>query len=163
MLESMSAAPPISKLGPEVIELMSRGVALVVGSASDGLLPEVCRGWGPRWVAQSGELQVLIPMPAGARTVSNLERAPALAFTFSMPTDYTCFQLKGRRVDVREPRAEDWRRARGHFDAFLAELPRVGLDPTTFASWFPAAGRLLTARIEVGFSQAPGARAGLPL
>lgn len=159
----MDAPTPALVLKPTVLEVLGRGVALVVGTADTGLQPELCRAWGPRWDAAAGQLDVLVPLPAGDRALSNLRAAPKVAFTFTMPTDYTAFQLKGRAIEQRDPDAADWRRARDHFDAFLAQVPRVGLDPAAYAAWFPARGRLLRAQIAQVFDQAPGPRAGLSL
>lgn len=150
-------------LDEAVLGVLGSGVALTVGTASPDLQPEVCRGWGPRWHAGSGILEVLIPLPAGQRALANLRDAPKIAFTFTVPTDYTAFQLKGYVLEQRDPGADDWRRARAHFDAFLTQVPRVGLDPAAYAAWFPAHGKLIAARIVQAFDQAPGPRAGSAL
>lgn len=150
-------------LEDSVARLFGRGVALVVGTASEAGDPEICRAWGPAWIAESGELSVLVPLPAGRSSLDNLEGAPAVAFTFSLPTDYHAYQIKGRCTAIRQPGAGDWRRARNHFDAFLAEAARVGLEPGIFAPWFSGEGQLVVAAIDAAFCQAPGAKAGLQL
>jgi hypothetical protein len=155
--------PGALALEESVVRLLGRGVALVVGTASEAGEPEICRAWGPAWNTESGELSVLVPLPAGQSSLDNLERAPAVAFTFSMPTDYHAYQIKGRCAAIRQPGAGDWRRARNHFDAFLAEAARVGLEPSTFAPWFPGEGQLVVAAIDAAFCQAPGVKAGLAL
>ena len=150
-------------LEDRVVDLLGAGVALVVGTANEAREPEVCRGWGGLWKAESGVLEVMLPLPAARSTLDNLARTDAVAFTFTKPTDYEAYQLKGARLEIRELRAEEWRRVRRQFDAFLAEASCVGLDPAAYAPWFPAEGRLLAARIEAAFSQAPGPKAGLAL
>ena len=150
-------------LEDSVARLLGQGVALVVGTASERGDPEICRAWGPAWNAEHGELSVLVPLPAGESSLDNLGQAPAVAFTFSLPTDYHAYQIKGRCAAIRKPGAADWRRARQHFDAFLAEAARVGLEPGTFAPWFSGEGQLVVAAIDAAFCQAPGTRAGLQL
>lgn len=159
----LHVAPSRVVLEDSVARLLGQGVALVVGTASETGDPEICRAWGPAWSAERGELSVLVPLPAGESSLDNLERAPAVAFTFSRPTDYHAYQVKGSCVATRRPDAVDWQRARNHFDAFLAEAARVGLEPLTFAPWFSGEGRLLVAAIDSAFCQAPGARAGVAL
>lgn len=146
-----------------IVDLLGAGIALVVGTADESLRPEICRGWGPSWDQETGQLSVALPLPAASVSLKNLERAPSVAFTFTRPTDYDAYQLKGSCVLVRELEAVEWRRARTHFDAFLAEASRVGLEPSAYAPWFPAEARLLVATIDAAFCQAPGRRAGLEL
>ena len=150
-------------LEESVVTLLGKGAVVVVGTANEALEPEICRAWGPLWDADTGRLTVLVPLPAGRDSLDNLERSPRAAFTVSMPTDYQAYQLKGSRVAMREPRAADWRRARMHFDAFLTEASRVGLEPQTFAPWFAVEGLLLVTEIDSVFRQAPGAKAGTAL
>ncbi len=151
------------RLDASVLDVLGHGVAFVVGTASPELAPEVCRGWGPRWHRETAELEVLLPLPAARSTIDNLSRAPGVAFTFTSPTNYTCYQLKGSYRRSREPGADDWRRAREHFDAFLAEMPRVGLEPAIYSGWFPADGIVIRAHVQAAFDQAPGPRAGSAL
>lgn len=152
------------QLDEQVLALLSgAGVALVVGSANEERAPEICRAWGPRFVASDATLEVMLPMPAASTTLRNLATSSAVAFTFSKPTDYSAFQVKGERVEVRDLQAHEWRRARNHFDAFLVEASEVGLSPAAYAPWFPAEGQLLVARIDRAYCQAPGPKAGTPL
>jgi hypothetical protein len=150
-------------LEASIIDLLGQGVALVVGTANEAREPEICRAWGPLWSPEGGTLEILLPLPAAESSLSNLSKASPVAFTFTKPTDYTSYQLKGACAAIRKPRAKDWRRAREHFDAFLAEASRTGLEPSAFSPWFPADGRLLVACIDAVYSQAPGPRAGLAL
>jgi len=151
------------ELDEGVAAFIETGIALVIGTANAAREPEVCRGWGPRWRAETGLLEALLPMPAATTAVQNLSEASAVALTFSKPTDYTAFQLKGECLEICGLDAAHWRRARHHFDAFLIEASSVGLDPAAFAPWFPAEGLLLVARIDQAFCQAPGPKAGVPL
>jgi hypothetical protein len=151
------------ELDARAIALLDAGVAVVLGSASAARWPEICRAWGPLWRADEGLLDVVLPMPAATRTIRNLEEARSVAITFSAPTDYTAFQVKGDCVSLRDVQARHWRRARQHFERFLMEAASVGLDPAAFAPWFPADGRLMSARIDAAFCQTPGPNAGVAL
>lgn len=151
------------QLDAAVRDLLDRGVALEMGSARDEMQPEISRVWGRAWDTGAAELSVLLPLPAGAPTLSNLQSAPAMALAFARPTDYASFQLKGRLVAQRDPSAEDWRRARAHFDAFLAEFPQVGLEPATYSPWFPVEGITLVVRVERAVHPTPGSGAGAAL
>ena len=154
--------PPLI-LEESIVELLGGGVALVVGSANEAREPEICRGWGPLWEAETGVLEVVLPLPAAQSTLDNLSRTGGVAFTFTKPTNYAAYQLKGTCLEIREVRAEEWRRARHQFDAFLVEASCVGLSPALYAPWFPAEGRLVVASIDSAFSQTPGPNAGLAL
>jgi hypothetical protein len=159
----IGAMPSPAVLDESVVALFGQGIVVLVGTASEALAPQICRAWGPLWDARAGRLSVLVPLPAGQDSLDHLVRAPRVAFTFALPTDYRGYQLKGSFVTTREPRAGDWRRARAHFDAFLTEASRVGLEPQTFAPWFAGDGRLLVAAIDSAFCQAPGPKAGTAL
>ncbi len=127
-------------LDPEAAALLDTGVALVIGTANAARVPEICRGWGPRWNAGEGALEALLPLPAAERTIRNLSEAPSIALTFSTPTDYSAYQLKGDCAALLEPEAHHWRRARHHFDAFLIEAASVGLAPRPTRRGFPPRG-----------------------
>ena len=150
-------------LDPALLQHLGLGVAFVVATANEALEPEVCRAWGPCWNPEAATLAVVLPLPAARSTVDNLTRTTAVAFTFTMPTCYSAYQLKGHREEFREPSAKDWQRARNQFDAFLVEAASVGVDPATYSAWFPAEAVVLVARINNAFLQTPGPKAGQAL
>jgi len=71
------STPPARKvlpviLGPELVELICGGVAVLVSTRDSDLQPEIVRAWGPEVSADGSSLTVCVPAP-GSRTAANIE------------------------------------------------------------------------------------------
>ena len=60
-------------LGPDLVELICGGVAVLVSTRDSDLQPEIVRAWGPEVSADGSSLTVCVPAAPGSRTAANLE------------------------------------------------------------------------------------------
>jgi Pyridoxamine 5'-phosphate oxidase len=142
------------------------GVVIGVGTRDSALVPAFARGWGLRFVSDSGEARVCVAESTGAQTFANIADNQQIAVTFSKPTTYRTFQLKGRVLEIAPASKEDMADVLRHRETFLDEVGAVGL-PRELATHvilveLEASTLLKTIRIHVDavFDQTPGPWAG---
>jgi hypothetical protein len=154
----------------EMQDMAKSGVVIAVGTRDAGLVvPTFARGWGLRFVPESGEARVCVAESTGAETFANIADNQQIAVTFSKPTTYRTFQLKGRVLEVASASKEDIAEVLRHRATFLDEVGAVGL-PRELATRvivveLEASPLLKAIRVHVDavFDQTPGPLAGVRL
>jgi hypothetical protein len=150
----------------EMQDMARGGVVIAVGTRDSALVPAFARGWGLRFVPNSREASVCVVESSAAETFANIADNQQIAVTFSKPTTYRTFQLKGRVLEVAPASTEDMATVVRHREAFLDEVGAVGL-PRELATRV-IAGELeesplvktIRVHIDAVFDQTPGPAAG---
>jgi hypothetical protein len=142
------------------------GLAVVVGTRDERLVPELARAWGIHVLERGDELALCVPVASSRRTLANLADNGQLAVTLTVPSTYRSFQIKGRSLGIAPATADDLARVERHHQAFAIEVRAVGLSPERAARLYEAeteaSPELMTVRmaIEDVFDQTPGPGAG---
>ncbi len=145
---------------PELFEYIESGISILVGSRSDRLLAEYCRGLGARVEAAGRELSVFLAEATAAETLENFRNNGRVAVCFSRAADHRSLQIKGSVISLR-PADEEERRLILRYRGGLAETwGQIGIPPRItlrIAHWPAIAVRL---SVETVFDQTPGPGAG---
>jgi hypothetical protein len=150
----------------EMQDLASGGVVIAVGTRDAALVPAFARGWGLRFVPNSREAKVCVVESTAAETFANIADNQQIAVTFSKPTTYRTFQLKGRVLEVAPASEEEMADVLRHRATFLDEVSAVGLPrelaTRVIAGELEGSPVLKTIRVHVDavFDQTPGPSAG---
>jgi hypothetical protein len=147
----------------DLAEFVAQGVATVVATRDESLRPQIARGWGPRPSADGTELTLCVETPPGSRTRENLERNGAIAVTFSLPSTYRTVQIKGERLAVRDPTAEERVAIDDHVEAFSRESAQVGLPEGMGRRLLSPVLLAVTFAVRELYDQTPGPSAGRKL
>jgi hypothetical protein len=149
-------------LSEDLVDFLTSGVAVVVGSASRGGVPEVARGWGVH-VRRPDVIEICLEPDAAGRTLENLDDSGLVAATFALPTTYRSLQIKGRCLSLSAASAEDNARVERHREAVRAQVGQMGMAVDIITHmWTPATVKLAFT-VEQVFDQTPGPGAGAPL
>ena len=101
-------------------------MSVLVGTRDSRLVPEITRAWGPSVSEDRQTVSLCVPLATSRKTLDNLEANGKIAVTFSLPTNYRTFQLKGRHVRTAEPDSADLTVVERHRDAFAAVNAPLG-------------------------------------
>ena len=151
------------RIGDEVAELLSRGVATIVASRDEELRPEIARGWGINLDTYRAEATLCIEAAKGSTMRSNLEGNGAIAVTCSLPTSYRTVQLKGEAFELRAPTPEQLVDVERHAEAFAHEAEQVGLPTGAGRRLVDPELTAVTFSVRELYDQTPGPSAGSPL
>lgn len=149
-------------LDQELAAFIESPVMQIIGTADADHRPEVGRGVGA-WPLDGRRMAIVVSAWQWPGTVANLQDNGMIAATFSRPSDYVTYQIKGR-ADVREAAADEIERSERYMVAMVSALMRLGLAPEIIAPWLThREARLVTVDIAAVFVQTPGAKAGSKL
>lgn len=137
--------------------------AISVATRSAELVPHAVRGWGARVSPDCTSLEVFVDRPAAADIVDDLHDNGRVAVCFVDVVSLRAVQLKGRCVEVGDPRAEDWPWIDKHREAFTAAVAQVGFPPETTRNLWSTQVVRLRFVVDDLFNQTPGPLAGRPL
>ncbi len=121
----MATGHPVS-IGDDLKAFLEGPVSVLVGTRDSRLVPEITRAWGPRVSEDRRRVSLCVPLATSRKTLDNLEANGQIAVTFSLPTNYRTFQLKGRHVTAAEPDSTDLAFVERHRDAFAAVNEPLG-------------------------------------
>lgn len=121
----MESGHPVS-IGDELKTFLEGAVSVLVGTRDSRLVPEITRAWGPRISEDRRSVSLCVPLATSRKTLDNLEANGEIAVTFSLPTNYQTFQLKGRHAKAAEPDWTDLAVVERHRDAFAAVNEPLG-------------------------------------
>jgi Pyridoxamine 5'-phosphate oxidase len=150
-------------LGPDLVELICGGVAVLVSTRDSDLQPEIVRAWGPEVSADGSSLTVCVPAAPGSRTAANLESNGEVAALFVSSTDYRAIQVKGRAESLTAPTPEQLQLIEQHVLAFAGRVRELGVNEADIRRVVrpdPVAVRIA---VRTGYDQTPGRGAGRPL
>jgi len=152
---------PEPALSPDLVAVIHGGVAAVVATRSERMVPAITRGWGTEVSAEGQVLDLCVAAPVGSPTRSNLGQHTAIAIGFSPPAIATAVQVKGSVTRVTAPAAEAVERAERHLSAFIATAAEVAPQPELFRRQFaPTEFLSVMISVEEVFDQTPGPGAG---
>src|SRR5690348_8560961 len=84
------------QIGRELIAFLTSPVMVIVGTVDGNGRPDIGRGMGARVAADHETLDLVISAWQWPGTAANLRTGGRAAITFSRPSDYVSYQLKGR-------------------------------------------------------------------
>lgn len=164
----MASGHPVS-IGDELKTFLEGPVSVLVGTRDSRLVPEITRAWGPRVSEDRRRVSLCVPLATSRKTLDNLDANGQIAVTFSLPTNYRTFQLKGRDVTAAEPDSTDLAVVERHRDAFAAVNVPLGQPRCQVEAFWRAEieTSVLLVKIffvpEQVFDQTPGPGAGRSL
>jgi hypothetical protein len=150
-------------LGPDLVDLICGGVAVLVSTRDSDLQPEIVRAWGPEVSADGSSLTVCVPAAPGSRTAANLESNGEVAALFVSSTDYRAIQVKGRAESLTAPTPEQLQLIEQHVLAFAGRVRELGVNEAAIRRVVrpdPVAVRIA---VRTGYDQTPGRGAERPL
>ena len=164
----MASGHPVS-IGDELKTFLEGPVSVLVGTRDSRLIPEITRAWGPRVSEDRRCVSLCVPLATSRKTLDNLEANGKIAVTFSLPTNYRTFQLKGRHVTAAEPDSVDLAAVGRHRDTFAAVNEPLGQFPHQVEAFWRAEVETSAVMVKVlfvpeqVFDQTPGPGAGRSL
>ena len=164
----MANGHPVS-IGDELKNFLEGPVSVLVGTRDSRLVPEITRAWGPRVSEDRQRVSLCVPLATSRKTVDNLEANGEIAVTFSLPTNYRTFQLKGRQATTAEPDRTDLGAVERHREAFAMVNEPLGQPRKRVEAFWQAeietSGVLVKILFqpEQVFDQTPGPGAGRSL
>lgn len=153
-------------ISDELKTFLEGPVSVLVGTRDSRLVPEITRAWGPSVSEDRRSVGLCVPLATSRKTLDNLEANGRIAVTFSLPTNYRTFQLKGRHAKTAEPDSTDLTVVERHRDAFAAVNAPLGQPRELVEAFWRA--EIETAAVlvrilfvpEQVFDQTPGPGAG---
>lgn len=121
----MESGDPVS-IDDELKTFLEGPLSVLVGTRDSRLVPEITRGWGPRISEDRRRISLCVPAATSGKTLDNLEANGEIAATFSLPTSYRTFQLKGHHAGFAEPDSMDLEAVERHREAFARVNERLG-------------------------------------
>jgi hypothetical protein len=161
----MASAHPVL-IGDEMKTFLEGPVSVLVGTRDSRLVPEITRAWGPRVSEDRQRVSLCVPLTTSRKTLDNLEGNGEIAVTFSLPTNYRTFQLKGRHAKVAEPDSMDLAVVERHRDAFATVNEPLGQPRQQVEAFWRAEIETLAVLVKIlfvpeqVFDQTPGPGAG---
>ena len=147
-------------LGPDLVELISGGVAVLVSTRDSDLQPEIVRAWGLEVSADGSSLTVCVPAAPGSRTAANLESNGEVAALFVSSTDYRAIQVKGRAESLTAPTPEQLQLIEQHVLAFAGRVRDLGVYEADVRRVVRPDPVAVTIAVRTVFDQTPGRDAG---
>ena len=164
----MESGDPVS-IGDELRSLLEGPVSVLVGTRDSRLIPEITRGWGLRVSEDRRRISLCVPVATSRKTLDNLEANGEIAATFSLPTNYRTFQLKGHHATSAEPDSMDLEAVARHRDAFARVNERLGQPRRQVEAFWQSEIETSAALVKIlfvpeqVFDQTPGPGAGKKL
>ena len=164
----MASGHPVS-IGDELKTFLEGPVSVLVGTRDSRLVPEITRAWGPRVFEDRQRVSLCVPLATSRKTLDNLEGNGEIAVTFSLPTNYRTFQLKGRHAKAAEPDSMDLAVVARHRDAFAAVNEPLGQPRQQVEAFWRAEIETSAVLVKIlfvpeqVFDQTPGPGAGRSL
>lgn len=147
-------------IDPALASFLASPVTIIVGTGDGEGRPEIGRAVGAR-VEPGGEVvELVVSSWQWPGTAGNLRASGRAAATFARPSDYVCYQVRGRAT-IHSADAADVALSDRYMTAILAELERLGLAPELAAPWLTNRDAvLIRIQAEEIYLQTPGAKAG---
>jgi hypothetical protein len=156
-------------IGDELKNFLEGPVSVLVGTRDSRLVPEITRAWGPLVSEDRQRVSLCVPLATSRKTLDNLEGNGEIAVTFSLPTNYRTFQLKGRHAQAAEPDSMDLAVVARHRDAFAAVNEPLGQPRQQVEAFWRAEIETSAVLVKIlfvpeqVFDQTPGPGAGRSL
>lgn len=152
-----------AKITGELATFLESGLSIVLASRDDDLQPDGAVAWAAR-VHEGGErLTVYLHELAAAEMLRNLERHPALALDFDLPTSHRACQVKGNFVALRPAREDERGTVEAQVEGFVSDLEKIGIPRESGPEWPVWPCMALEVEVDQLFEQTPGPGTGGPL
>ena len=136
---------------------------IILGTVDQASRPEIARAVGVSVDPGTGEIALLVSRWQWPGTIANIGASGRVAATFSRPSTYETYQIKGRAT-WREAGAADREIARVYCRDTLAALMELGIPPDLIAHRQTERDLVVvTLTPEHAFIQTPGPTAGQPM
>ncbi|WP_332701466.1 hypothetical protein [Devosia sp.] len=148
----------------ELAAFIESPVMIIVGTRNAALVPSIGRAAGARADRSTSTIDLCVSAWQWPQTVADASETASIAVTFSRPSDYVSYQIKGAVMFVRAPSAHESRWSGDYVVRTSAVLGELGVSTWVIEEWL--VGRdLVTIRFlaEEAFIQTPGTKAGQPL
>lgn len=146
-------------LDSELAAFIESPVMQIVGTADAARRPGIARGVGA-WCTGRDTVDLVLSAWQWPQTIANVEENGRIAVTFSRPSDYVTYQIKGT-ASLRPASPAEIERSSGYTVSIVSTLMRNGLLPEIIAPWLTARDAVVaTIRISSVYVQTPGAQAG---
>lgn len=166
MTTPQAVPPSPGLLSPADIDMIDRGVSVIVSSRDAALRPSLMRAVGSRINADGSEITVYLARSQSAQLLQDLASSGRIAVVFSSPSSHRSVQVKGTGINGRAATAHDlplllrYRQAMefeicsiGYRLEFLHAMLAFELEDLVAISFTPTHA----------FDQTPGPKAGSPL
>jgi hypothetical protein len=147
----------------QLAAFLEDGVGIHLGSRNERLEPSGARSIAAAVDADGAQLVVYLARVAAARVLPDLEANGQAAVGFARPTDERACQVKGVFVSAREATEQERPRVMAQWEAFQANLERIGIPRATYASWVTWPCVAIRLRAVALFEQTPRPGTGGPL
>lgn len=147
-------------LDAELAAFIESPVMQIVGTAGPTRRPEIARGVGAWRAGDRDTVNLILSAWQWPQTIANIEDNGHIAATFSRPSDYVTYQIKGTAT-LRPADEAEIERSAGYTVAIVSALMRNGLLPEIIAPWLTTHDAVVaTIKVSAVYVQTPGAQAG---
>lgn len=147
--------------GVNVAAFMEGPVMILLSTCGKDRRAHIACGSGARFDRDRGRIEVLFSSAQWRDVAENAAPERPIAVTFTRPSDYRTYQVKGRIDEVAPAQDADAARGRAYVESMTAEMARLGISPSQLSHTLVATG---LARIRFRptdlFVQTPGPDAG---
>ena len=138
------------------------GLAIHIGSRTGSLEPNGARAAAVK-VEDAVHFRVYVAEVAAARVLPDLRANGQAAVVFVRPADDRACQIKGMFLSARRAKAVEREIVAAQWDAFLANLERIGIPRAMSRGWISWPAVAVRLRASAVFDQTPGPGAGAPM
>ncbi len=160
----MSTALP--QLPAPLLEIMQRGVSVIVGSRDLAHRPSIMRAVGSHVTDGGREVTVFLARSQSRQLLQDLAATGEVAVVFSEPATHRTVQLKAHQATLRDATDADLPALTRYLQSMEVEIQRIGYPP-------PMTRAMLAYRLDdlvaisfapvLAFDQTPGPQAGAPV
>ncbi len=144
----------------DIAAFMESPVMQIIGTASAAGRPEIARGAGAWTCRERQTVSIVVSEWQWPQTIANLRQNGKAAATFTRPSDYVSYQVKGR-AELRPATGEEMERSDRYIVDVVSTQMKLGLLPELI---MPVLGNrqavVVTLQAAAIFVQTPGAQAG---
>ncbi|MEW5421602.1 pyridoxamine 5'-phosphate oxidase family protein [Amorphus sp. 3PC139-8] len=150
-------------MGSDLAEFMTSPVMMIVGTRDRAGRPDIGRAVGARTTVDGSGLELVVSAWQYGATIDNLRHGGAIAITFVRPSDYVCYQIKGK-ASVSEAGPAGLVLSARYIAAMTETLALLGVTPEMSGAWLTSREpTLVRVMPEAVFVQTPGPGAGAAL
>ncbi|MBS0340643.1 MAG: hypothetical protein JSS56_08950 [Proteobacteria bacterium] len=120
------AASAPGLLSPEHIDMIDRGVSVIVSSRDAALRPSLMRAVGSRINADGTEITVYLARSQSRQLLQDLAASGRIAVVFSSPSTHRSVQVKGTGINGRAATAQDLPLLQRYLQAMEFEICSIG-------------------------------------
>jgi hypothetical protein len=155
-----------ASIPPGLLEMMARGVSVVVGSRDQALRPSLMRAVGSQLSEDQRSITVYLVRAQSRQLLQDIAATGHVAAVFSEPATHRTVQVKSSQARIRQADANDQPVLARYLASMEREIQRVGYaPPMTRAMLAHRVDDLVAVSFEPqqAFDQTPGPRAGARL